>query len=192
MHKFDPKNLDRLISSERYQKTNSHQLLTEFGLKPGRVAADVGCGPGFFTFPMAEIVGPKGRVHAWDISQEMLDYLRKRNPPENIIIAPSKENRLPAKDRSIDFILLANLLHETETPIPFLHEIKRILKPQGKVVNWDWMKIEEEEGPPMAERISMEEAVYLFQRAGYTIVRTEDKRNSHYVIIAEQEQDGEL
>lgn len=185
MHKFNSKNLDRLISPERYQKVNPHKLLTEFGLTSGMVAADVGCGPGFFTFPMAEIVGPEGKVYAWDISQQMLDHLKKRNPPENVIIALSEENCFPTEDYSVDFVLLANLLHEVKSPALFLHEVKRVLKPHGRVVNWDWVKTEDDHGPPTKARISLKDAVRSFKKTGFSVLKAQKKSNSHYVIITE-------
>ena len=50
-----------------------HGLVTE-----GDTAVDLGCGPGFFTLPMASMVGHGGTVIAVDLQQEMLDRLRLR------------------------------------------------------------------------------------------------------------------
>ena len=47
-------------------------------LKSGATALDVGCAMGFFSLPMAEIVGPSGRVLCVDLQERMIRSLRKR------------------------------------------------------------------------------------------------------------------
>lgn len=53
-------------------------LLDACKAAPGEHVLDVGCGPGATTLPLAQAVGPSGRVTAVDISQPMLDAARKR------------------------------------------------------------------------------------------------------------------
>src|SRR5215470_16893684 len=52
---------------EREKEENPAKLLEVLPLKPGDVAADVGAGSGYYTFRLAEKVGPKGKVLAVDI-----------------------------------------------------------------------------------------------------------------------------
>ena len=47
-------------------------------LKSGATALDVGCAMGFFSLPMAELVGPNGRVICVDLQERMIRSLRKR------------------------------------------------------------------------------------------------------------------
>ena len=47
-------------------------------VKEGMKVLDIGCGPGFFSFEMAKMVGPDGKVVAADIQQEMLDKLKDK------------------------------------------------------------------------------------------------------------------
>jgi ubiquinone/menaquinone biosynthesis C-methylase UbiE len=47
-------------------------------LAEGEVAADLGCGPGFFTLPMAKIVDPAGRVFAVDTDEKSIKALKLR------------------------------------------------------------------------------------------------------------------
>lgn len=47
------------------------------GLKRGATAVDVGCGPGYATLDLAELVGPEGKVYAVDRSRRFLDALEE-------------------------------------------------------------------------------------------------------------------
>jgi ubiquinone/menaquinone biosynthesis C-methylase UbiE len=78
VHKFDPQNIERLLSKDRLGGNPPEDLLRDSGLSEGMVFADIGCGPGFFTFPAASIVSTSGKVYAVDLQQEMLDELKKR------------------------------------------------------------------------------------------------------------------
>src|SRR3989304_10085822 len=107
MHKYDPGHVERLISEERRGELNPKTLLIDEGLKEGDAFADVGCGPGFFTFPGAELVGRAGTVYAVDTQEEMLRELRKRRPPENVKVVRSGENAVPIDSSAGGFFLLS-------------------------------------------------------------------------------------
>ncbi|MEK6690066.1 MAG: methyltransferase domain-containing protein [Nitrospirota bacterium] len=85
MHKFDPKNIDILISEERKRELDPFRYLNEKGLRKEMVFADIGCGPGFLVFPASEIVGRDGKVYALDTQQEMLNELKKGIPQRMLL-----------------------------------------------------------------------------------------------------------
>jgi ubiquinone/menaquinone biosynthesis C-methylase UbiE len=104
----------------------------------GQVVADLGCGPGFYTLALAECVGPKGRIYAFDSDEKAIRALEKKAEERgyrNIETHASSASDLNfIKDGSVDFVLANGLLcsmapkyHE-----PTVNEIKRILKPNGK------------------------------------------------------------
>src|SRR5437764_12643755 len=53
------------------------EVMDALGIKPGSAVADVGCGAGYFTFHLAERVGPQGKVYAGDITAERVAEVRK-------------------------------------------------------------------------------------------------------------------
>ncbi len=55
------------------------EAILEGLINPGDTVIDVGCGPGYFTVPMAEITGSGGRVIAVDLQDAMLEKLAKRD-----------------------------------------------------------------------------------------------------------------
>ncbi len=183
MHKFNPKNIDILISEERKKELDPLKYLKEKGLKKGMAFADIGCGPGFFVFPASEIVGKKGKIYALDTQQEMLNELKKRKPLENVFVLKSEETKLPVQDNSVDIALMVFVLHEVHHPVGFLKEVKRILKSDGKLIVIDWEKKVEEKGPPFEERVPKEKAKEIFQQAGFKKIETGSLNSSHYEII---------
>ena len=107
-------------------------------VKQGQTVADLGCGPGFFTFALADSVGPKGRVYAVDSDERAIRSVRRKAVKGKYYnveaCATSAADLSFIEDNSIDFVLADGLLcsmapkdHEST-----IKEIKRILKPVGK------------------------------------------------------------
>jgi len=181
-HKFDPANVARLESAERLAWLRPAELLAHVGVRAGMLLADVGCGSGFFTRPAAAIVGPQGHVFGMDPSAEMLQACRERGVPYNVELLQSGESVLPLADASVQFVFLGFVLHEAASRSAFSAELRRILKPGGRLASVDWVPQHEEHGPPTAHRILEADAVAVFARAGFVDVRCERWTESHYVV----------
>lgn len=108
-----------------------------FYVAEGQTAADLGCGPGFYSLGLAECIGPEGRVYAVDSDEKAIRALERKADKRgyhNIEAHVSSASDLSfIKDGSVDFVLASGLLcsmapqyHE-----PAVNEIKRILKPKG-------------------------------------------------------------
>ena len=105
-------------------------------LSAGFVVADVGCGPGYFTIPIAERVGSKGKVYAADLDPKSIKALEAKSDAHglaNVIEAhtTSAADLGAIPDRSIDFVFANGLLCCMVDHAGALAEIKRILKPQS-------------------------------------------------------------
>src|SRR2546423_12131521 len=97
---------------EREKEERSSLLLKSLRLKPGEVLADVGAGSGYFTFPLAERVGPDGKVYAVDIQPEMLALIRQRMKARKVTnVVPVKGTETDPKlpDAAVDLILLVDV-----------------------------------------------------------------------------------
>ncbi len=191
MENHNPYHVDRvkfLMSQERKQWHNPETILNEAGLKKGMVTADLGSGPGFFTIPMAQIIGDKGLVYAVDSSQTMLNGLKENisksgvNP--NIIrLLNSDVCHTGIPRGSIDLVLFANVLHEVEDKEVFFQEVRRISKPTVCIVDVDWKKIQTEHGPPFKERLSEDEAKQVFEENSFSVINQIDVGPYHYELI---------
>jgi ubiquinone/menaquinone biosynthesis C-methylase UbiE len=112
---------------------NPAKLLGNY-IKAGDTLADIGCGMGFFSLAMAEMVGEEGEVIAVDIQSKMLEIVKKRaqrkGVERQIQIQLSGENSIGIS-RVVDFVLAFWMLHEVPDPEKFLREIYTLLKPSG-------------------------------------------------------------
>jgi precorrin-6B methylase 2 len=129
--------IDWLERPKREEEERTDKLLKALALKPGMVVADVGAGSGYFSFPMAAQVGPKGRILAVDIQKEMLDVIRKRmkeRKVSNIVPVRGTESdpKLPAD--KVDLILMVDVYHEFSHPCEMTEAMVKALKVGGKLV----------------------------------------------------------
>jgi ubiquinone/menaquinone biosynthesis C-methylase UbiE len=103
--------------------------------KPGDTVVDLGCGPGFFSLPLAEMVGDAGRVIAVDLQEEMLDKLRFRAEHACLASRIQLHRCTPTTIGLVaeaDFVLAFYMLHEVPDKERFLGEVRGILKEGGR------------------------------------------------------------
>lgn len=180
-HLFSPRSIERLMRPDRFGDLNVGGFLSDMGLEPGMTFVDIGCGPGFFTRPALDVVGPGGLVYAVDVQQEMLQALKDRLWAENLRPLLSPDGSLPMEDGCVDLALCAYVLHEAASAESFLGEIKRVMKAGAKLIIIDWDRLREENGPPYADRVSRNEAAGLIRGAGLNIVNESVFSSSHYL-----------
>jgi len=196
-HKFDPAQMVKLDSQARRKLLPPEATIAKLGITPGSVVADIGCGTGYFTFPLSWTVGREGLVLGIDISEEMLNEARRRlaqerekGAPDNVRFLLSRENELPLEGQQVDVVFLSTVLHELAQPEVFFREIHRILSNQGKVMVVEWKKAAMEMGPPEKERLSAEEASRLLEASGFITQAVLDLGEAHYGIIATMDKGG--
>ena len=184
--KFDPKNKELLVSRDRRTALDVYKLLRIFPILSHHHVADVGCGPGFFTIPMAKMVFD-GRIHALDIQDEMLDAVRaevEKINLTNVDIVKSQEKKLPLDDESVDGVLAAFVLQEATSPKTLLKEALRTLKKNGWLVILEWYKKEMDEGPPIGQRIDMDDMKEMTAKAGFRVREARDLNGKQYMVMA--------
>ena len=106
-------------------------------IKDGQVVADLGCGSGYYTLALAELVGSAGKVYAIDLDKKAIRALAKkaekggyRNIEAQAVCAADVSF---IKDKSVDFVLANGLLCSmASNRQSAVNEIKRILKSTGK------------------------------------------------------------
>ena len=133
-HIFYPKHVAVLESEDRKTWQNPEEILTLIDLNPDYVAADLGCGSGFFTVPLSRKVK---KVYGIDVQKEMLAFLEQKIQWQKIgNIEPllSEKDEIPLENESIDLLITVNTLHEFADKKKTIEEIRRVLKPKGQAV----------------------------------------------------------
>jgi putative heme-binding domain-containing protein len=174
-HAFSDVSFLNRIGRDSEERPDS--LVNALEIPLGASVAEVGSGTGYFTWRLAEKVGPKGKVLAVDVQQTMLDLTAetvKKHQLANVEFVLGKESdpRLPAA--SLDVVLIANAYHEFSEPEAMVTAVNRSLKPNGRLV-----VIEFAEGHPFgpkdtAERMSIEQIRTEIEPMGFELDRVLD------------------
>lgn len=125
---------------------------------------DIGCGPGFFSIEMAQMVGDSGRVIASDLQEGMLGKLRDKihgtELEERIALHKCEEDKIGVTERS-DFVLLFYVVHEIPNKDGLFNEIAAMLKPNGGVLIVE---------PPIhVSKSAFEETIKKARNAGFIL-----------------------
>jgi ubiquinone/menaquinone biosynthesis C-methylase UbiE len=114
--------------------SNPKQLLKKVPFQKGMVVVDYACGPGRYTIPAAEIIGPKGKVYAVDIQPVAIEMVKKKAKNKSLsnvetVLVDSFNTGIP--DSSADIVLLIDAIFPIKDRESLFKEIYRLLKPSG-------------------------------------------------------------
>jgi len=102
-----------------------------------QVVGDLGCGTGRLTRLLAPFAR---RVIAVDRSREMLEIARQRTGPlPNVDVREGTLESLPIRDGRLDLALLSLVLHYVVDPVCALAEVRRTLRPGGRLLILDML-----------------------------------------------------
>ena len=91
------------------------EFLKQVGVKKDDTVLDFGCRVGHYTIPVAKIIGSKGTVYAIDTQSEALAKLEQKKNIQKLanirIIKTFGQLSLPLEEKSIDVVLLYDVLH---------------------------------------------------------------------------------
>jgi ubiquinone/menaquinone biosynthesis C-methylase UbiE len=119
-------------------------VLEKFGVHEGQQVADLGAGSGYYALAASKIVGDSGKVYVVEVQNEILVRLAreaKREHISNIAFLHTDMERpggTKIADSVVDSALVCNVLFQIENRPEFLEEVRRILKPSGRVLAVDW------------------------------------------------------
>jgi SAM-dependent methyltransferase len=123
---------------DRWEQTS--QILKALKLKKGTVIADIGSGPGYFTYRFSHLVGESGRVFAVDTVRKHLEYVehfREKFKMPNITTIHTDGKTIGLSGKKVDVVFLCSLYHNIygmatlEARETFIKSIKNTLKADG-------------------------------------------------------------
>ncbi|WAH36437.1 class I SAM-dependent methyltransferase [Alicyclobacillus dauci] len=184
-HRFNPKHIEKLDNPERRKALPPDKILNLLDVQEVSSIADIGCGPGYFTLPVAHMT--EGTVYGIDVSPEMLRLLEEnvqREGLSNVSLVESTAERIALPDESVDRIICSLVLHEVDDLKQTLSEFKRILRADGKILLIEWEKKPMDMGPPVEERLDPETLLHEVEILGFHGQISYPNPN-HYIILAE-------
>ncbi len=140
---LSPEHADWLVRPDREASEQPEQVLDALKIPAGATVADVGAGVGYFTWRLARRVGPGGKVIAVEVQQRMLDLMAKNLKDRNVtnvemVLGGARDPRLP--EGAVDLALLVDVYHEFSEPEAMMTNIRRALKPDGRLVLIEYRK----------------------------------------------------
>ena len=135
-HVMGPGGIIWLERSERETEEKPQLVIDALEIKPGQTIADLGAGSGYYSFRIAPLVGPTGRVLAIDIEPKMLEVIAERAGREhvtNIATVRSSERDPNLAPHSVDLLFMVDVYHELEYPYEVMSRVREALKPGGRV-----------------------------------------------------------
>jgi ubiquinone/menaquinone biosynthesis C-methylase UbiE len=149
-------------------------VFNEISLKEGNNILDLGCGPGDYSIEASRTVGSSGAVYALDKWQYLLDDLIKEADAQGLknirAMVSDITGTLPVEAGCIDICLLFTVLHIfdlSKVEKTIFNEIRRVLKPCGRLAIIECKKEEQPFGPPKHMRLSPEDIEDSIQQYGF-------------------------
>jgi ubiquinone/menaquinone biosynthesis C-methylase UbiE len=177
---------DWLERDDRVAEEAPEQLYEQLGLQPGMIVADIGCGLGYHSAPIAQRVGPEGTVIGTEIQPEYRERFEARVQAAGVQNAEFRiveAGTLGLDPESIDLALLVDVYHEISEPQAFLAELRTALRPGGRVALVEF-RAEDPEVPILPDhKMSVVQVDWELAQAGYERVYRYDGLPWQHLLI---------
>ena len=183
-HPDMPNSVERMLRPERMETLDPFRVLSHCPVNPRDTVADIGCGPGYFTLPLAKFL-INGKIFALDTSDEMVEACRGRLEEArlgNFEVLKCGEYDFPVTPASVDGLFIAFVVHHPSDRERFLTAAKEMLKPGGWCFIMEWHKKETESGPPLEARITPDEMRQFARNSGFRVQGSRDINEEHYMM----------
>ena len=167
-------------------------MLEAVGLKPGESVADIGCGPGYYSYMFSEKVGTNGHVYAVDTNRKHLEYIQgvvKNRGIGNVETLESRFDDCCLKEDSIDVAFLCSLYTVIYTASiekvkdDFVASLHRALRKDGRLIIVDNALVESDVQPYHGPYMSKELIIAQMKYYGFDLVRTEQFIPQRYMLV---------
>ena len=169
-----------LLSPVRKLFQNPEKILAPY-VKDGMQVLDIGCAMGFFSLPLARMIGSSGKVICVDVQEKMITSLEKRARKAGLAnrietrICPHNSLGIDDLKEKIDFAFACAVVHEVPDAHAFFSDIYETIKPAGKFL------VMETKGH--VSKKDFEITVSTAEQNGFNIIDNPPIRRSHTVLL---------
>jgi len=174
---------------DRADDERTDLLLENLPIETGDNVADIGAGTGYFSLPMAQMVGNEGTVYAVDIQPEMLSIIESRSAEQGIgnitrVLADTDDPRLPPD--SIDMVLFVDAYHEFEFPREVMTSIYDSLVAGGQIILIEYRAEDPRVPIKRLHKMSERQARKEMEAAGFRFVHNLDFLPQQHFLVFEK------
>lgn len=168
---------------------NPDEVILKIGISSGMIVADLGCGAGYFTIPIAKIIKNSGKIYAVDVLSSALENVSSKAKLEDLLNVETVRANIEIvggtkiEANSVDFVLLANVLFQCADYDAVFGEAKRILKNSGEIIVIDWIPKNIPLGPKFEHCLSENDVKKLAIKNGLKFAKEISAGEHHYGII---------
>ncbi len=154
-------------------------------IKEGMKAVDIGSGMGYFSIPLAEMVGERGKVISVDIQKKMLNALKNKANRLNLLsrmeltLCNGNSLCIDKWNNQIDFILAFYVVHEIPDRRNFFSQIYKVLKNDESI-----FLFVEPKGHVSIKKFN--ESILIADEAGFKKIKSIDMKSSYAVLLSKK------
>ncbi len=193
-----PSNGHRIKGRTSESFIDARDVISRLNLKGNEVFMDAGCGDGHAAMIAYDMMDAEATIYAVDDYHPSIDDLKKDLEEDGITnVIPIQSDitkKIDLDDDTVDVCLLINVFHHfvaTKSTDEAISELKRIIKPDGRIAVMDYKKMDTGYGPPVKFKRSSDEIREMFKGHGLKMVQLdtetgedlEDGTKSHYLIV---------
>jgi ubiquinone/menaquinone biosynthesis C-methylase UbiE len=188
-HVMGPGGIPWLERSERETQEKPQLLIEALEIERGQTVADLGAGSGYYSFRIAPLVGPTGKVLAIDIEPAMLEVIAQRASREQIanvatVRASARDPNLTAA--SVDLVFMVDVYHELEYPYEVMTKVRAALKPGGRVALIEYRAEDPQVAIKPLHKMSERQVRREMEAAGFTHLKTVRTLPLQHLIVFEK------
>ncbi|MFC4874199.1 class I SAM-dependent methyltransferase [Negadavirga shengliensis] len=178
-----------LERASRSKEENTELAISNLPVTPSSVVADIGAGSGFYTFRIAPVV-PEGKVYAVEIQDNAIQYLKERSKESGqnnveVVKGNEKSPNLPAN--TIDLVIMVDVYHELLYPREMLQEIKKALKPDGKLLLIEYRGEDPKLAIKKLHKMTVEQINKELSANGFHLVKNGQFMNIQHFLVFEKQ-----